>query len=89
MDPLPLISHPLAMNDPHLVYPCLHTLPHVFLQEGWDLLGGKGMQVYAISDGNPYRILGLRAFFRHATPRSLVGWPLEPISQDSGKSEEW
>ena len=54
MDPLALISHPLTVNNLHLVYPCLYALLQVFLQEGWDLLGGKGMQVYAILDGNPY-----------------------------------
>lgn len=89
MDPSALISHPLAVNNPHLVNPCLYALLQVLLQEGRDLLGGKGMQVYTILDGNPYRILGLRAFSRHATPRALVGQLLEPISQDGGKSEEW
>jgi hypothetical protein len=65
MDPSALISHPLAVNNPHFVYPCLYTLPHVFLQEGWDLFGGKGMEVYAIPDGNPYWILVVMAFPRH------------------------
>lgn len=89
MDPLALISHPLAMNNPHLVYPCIYTLPQVFLQEEWDLLGREGMQVYAILDGNPYRILAMMVFPRHAARRALVGWLLEFISQDSGKNEEW
>jgi hypothetical protein len=53
MDPSPLMSHTLAVNDPHLVYACLYALLQVFLQEGWDLLGGKCVQVYAILDGNP------------------------------------
>ncbi len=74
MDPLPLISHPLAVNDPHLVNPCLYTLIQVFLQEGWDLLGGKGMQVYTIPDGNPYRILGVLVFPRH--PNGVPRCPL-------------
>jgi hypothetical protein len=47
------------------------------------------MQVYAILDGNPYRILAMMAFPRHAARRALVGWLLEFIFQDSGKSEEW
>ena len=62
------------MNDPHLIYPCLYTLLQVFLQEGWDLLGGKGMQVYAIPDGNLYRILVVMAFPRH--PNRAPGGPL-------------
>ena len=74
MDPSPLMSHSLTMNDPHLVYPCLYALIQVFLQEGWDLLGGKGMQVYAIFDGNPYRIPGMMAFPRH--PNGVLRGPL-------------
>ncbi len=65
MNPFALISHPLAVNDPHLVYPCLYTLSQILLQEGWDFLGGKGMEVYAILDGNPYRIVGMMASPRH------------------------
>jgi hypothetical protein len=65
VNPSALISHPLAVNDLHFVYPYLYTLPQILLQEGWDFLGGKDMEVYAILDGNPYRILGMMAFPRH------------------------
>ncbi len=69
------MSHPLAVNDPHLIYPCLYARIQILLQERWDLLGGKGMQVYAILDGNPYRIPGMMALPRHH-PNGVLRDPL-------------
>jgi hypothetical protein len=74
MDPLALISHPLAMNDPYFMYPRIYTLLQVFFQKGWNLLGRKGMQVYAVLNGDPYRIPEMTVFFRHrkGAPRGTL-----------------
>jgi hypothetical protein len=70
MNPLALISHPLSVNNPHLVYPRSSAFLEVIVQKGWNLLRGEGVKIDTVLNRNPYCILGMVAPSRHSAGSS-------------------